>query len=61
MIYELRAYKCVPGRLPALLNRFANITLKLWDKHGIKQAASGPPWWANPVRSSTICCLGIAR
>ena len=38
MIYELRVYKCVPGRLPALLNRFANITLKLWDKHGIKQA-----------------------
>ena len=38
MIYELRIYKCVPGRLPALLNRFANITLKLWDKHGIKQA-----------------------
>ena len=38
MIYELRVYKCVPGRLPALINRFANITLKLWDKHGIKQA-----------------------
>ena len=38
MIYELRVYKCVPGRLPALLNRFATITLKLWDKHGIKQA-----------------------
>jgi hypothetical protein len=28
----------VPGRLPALLNRFATITLKIWDKHGIKQA-----------------------
>ena len=38
MIYELRVYKCVPGRLPALLNRFANTTLKLWDKHGIRQA-----------------------
>ena len=38
MIYELRVYKCVPGRLPALINRFATITLKLWDKHGIKQA-----------------------
>lgn len=37
MIYELRVYKCVPGRLPALLNRFATITLKLWDKHGIRQ------------------------
>ena len=38
MIYELRVYHCVPGRLPALLKRFDTITLKLWDKHGIKQA-----------------------
>ena len=38
MLYELRIYDCCPGRLPALLNRFQNITLKLWDKHGIKQA-----------------------
>ena len=38
MIYELRVYRCVPGRLPALLNRFATITLKIWEKHGIKQA-----------------------
>ncbi len=38
MIYELRIYHCVPGKLPALLNRFDTITLKLWDKHGIRQA-----------------------
>ena len=38
MIYEQRIYKAVPGRLPALLNRFATITLKIWEKHGIKQA-----------------------
>ena len=38
MIYEMRVYRCVPGRLPALLNRFANITLKIWERHGIKQA-----------------------
>ena len=38
MIYEMRVYRCLPGRLPALQNRFANITLKLWEKHGIKQA-----------------------
>ncbi|WP_422001802.1 NIPSNAP family protein [Reyranella sp.] len=48
MIYELRVYKCVPGRLPALLNRFANITLKLWDKHGIKQAG----FWTTLVGES---------
>ena len=38
MIYEMRQYRCVPGRLPALLKRFETATLKLWDKHGIKQA-----------------------
>ena len=38
MIYETRVYRCLPGRLPTLLNRFENVTLKLWEKHGIKQA-----------------------
>jgi NIPSNAP len=38
MIYELRVYSCLPGRLPALLKRFETQTLKIWDKHGIKQA-----------------------
>lgn len=48
MIYELRIYKCVPGRLPALLNRFANITLKIWERHGIKQAG----FWTTVVGES---------
>ncbi len=38
MIHELRIYHCVSGRLPALLKRFDTITLKLWEKHGIRQA-----------------------
>lgn len=38
MIYELRVYDCLPGRLPALLKRFNDHTLALWDKHGIRQA-----------------------
>ena len=38
MIHELRIYHCVPGRLPALLKRFETITLKLWERHGIRQA-----------------------
>jgi hypothetical protein len=48
MIYEIRVYRCVPGRLPALLNRFQNITLKLWDKHGFKQAG----FWTTIVGES---------
>jgi len=38
MIYELRIYHCVTGRLPALLKRFDTVTLKLWERHGIRQA-----------------------
>ena len=38
MIYELRIYTCLPGRLPALLKRFEAATLKIWEKHGIRQA-----------------------
>jgi hypothetical protein len=38
MIYELRIYRCLPGRLPALLKRFETTTLKLWERHGIRQA-----------------------
>ena len=37
MIYELRIYACIPNRLPALLKRFEDHTLKIWEKHGIKQ------------------------
>ena len=36
MIYELRIYQCIPGRLPALLKRFETKTLDIWKKHGIR-------------------------
>src|SRR5476651_1726851 len=38
MIYELRVYHCLPGRLPNLLKRFETMTLAIWAKHGIRQA-----------------------
>ena len=38
MIHELRIYTCNPGRLPALLKRFETATLRIWEKHGIRQA-----------------------
>ena len=37
MLYEMRVYYCAPGRLAALNKRFADVTLKLWKKHGIRQ------------------------
>jgi hypothetical protein len=37
MIYESRVYTALPGRLPALLARFENVTLGFWEKYGIRQ------------------------
>ena len=48
MIYEMRIYRCVPGRLPDLLKRFETITLGLWQRHGIQQAG----FWTTLVGES---------
>ena len=62
MIYEQRIYTCIPGRLPALLKRFEEQTLKIWDKHGIKQAG----FWTVLVGDGNhdlhyLLGLGLAR
>lgn len=36
MIYELRIYDVIPGKLQALNDRFANTTLRIFEQHGIK-------------------------
>ena len=48
MIHELRIYRCLPGRLPALLKRFETVTLKLWERHGIRQAG----FWTTVIGES---------
>lgn len=48
MIYELRIYRTLPGRMPALLNRFQSATLRIWQKHGIRQAG----FWTTLVGES---------
>ena len=62
MIYELRIYSCIPNRLPALLKRFEDHTLKIWEKHGIKQIG----FWTvldrrRQQRPALSARLGIAR
>ena len=49
MIYELRIYHSMPGRLPALISRFQNRTLPIWEKHGIRQAG----FWTTMVGGSS--------
>ena len=35
-VYELRTYTTNPGRMPALQKRFAEHTMRLFEKHGIQ-------------------------
>ncbi len=48
MIYEMRVYRCVPGKLPDLLKRFETVTLAIWARHGIRQAG----FWTTLVGES---------
>jgi hypothetical protein len=38
MIYEMRVYSCVPGGMPALLQRFEETTLRIWERIGLRPA-----------------------
>jgi NIPSNAP len=49
MLYELRVYHAIPGRLPDLLKRFDTITLGLFEKHGIQQAG----FWTTAIGNSS--------
>ena len=45
MLYELRTYSAMPGRLPDLHKRFAEITLGYFKKHGIQVVG----FWTNEL------------
>jgi hypothetical protein len=45
MIYELRIYDAMPGKLPALNARFEKITGGYFEKHGIKQVG----YWTDVI------------
>lgn len=36
MLYELRTYIIVPGRMPDIERRFSQVTLRLFRKHGME-------------------------
>jgi hypothetical protein len=48
VIYELRVYEAMPGKLPDLMKRFDTVTLKIWDRFGIRQAG----FWTTLVGES---------
>lgn len=38
-LFEWRTYTCLPGRLPNLITRFKDHTVKLFEKHGMENIA----------------------
>ena len=42
-VYELRTYTTNPGRLPALQKRFAEHTMRLFEKHGMQNVMYWTP------------------
>jgi hypothetical protein len=49
MIYELRVYQSIPGRMPELLARFRDQTVSIWEKHGIRPVG----FWTTLVGKSS--------
>ena len=47
-VQELRVYDTMPGKLPALHDRFSNTAIKLFQRHGIENIA----YWTEDVGTS---------
>jgi hypothetical protein len=53
MVYELRTYTALPGRLDALNARFRNHTLPIFEKHGMKNVGYWVPQ-DDPRKADTL-------
>ncbi len=53
VVYELRVYHAPPGKLPELLARFREHTVKLFERHGMKSVAYWTPV-DEPGKSDTL-------
>ena len=52
-VFEIRTYHCFPGRLDALHKRFREHTMKIFERHGIKNVA----YWTfedGPTKEDTL-------
>jgi NIPSNAP len=52
-VYELRVYHTYEGKLPDLLARFRGHTMRLFEKHGIKNVAYWTPT-DDPLKGKTL-------
>lgn len=56
MIYELRTYEAMPGKMRALNERFADITLRYFHKHGINSVG----FWTEEVGTNNALVYLLA-
>jgi hypothetical protein len=56
MLYEWRIYHAVPGKINALNDRFQKITIRLFEKHGIKTVG----FWEAVVGTSNVLFYMLA-
>src|SRR5437773_5029037 len=52
-VYELRIYHTYEGKLEALLTRFRDHTIKIFEKHGMKNVAYWTPT-DDPLKGKTL-------
>lgn len=58
-LYELRTYTTLEGRLPALHKRFADHTIKLFEKHGMKNESYWVP--TDPARKDNTLIYVVSH
>ena len=56
VIYELRTYEAMPGKMQALNQRFANITVQYFEKHGLNTVG----FWTERVGTSNTIVYMLA-
>lgn len=57
MIYELRVYRCAPNKLANVLQRFSDLTLKIWERHGIDHVG----FWTTMIGESHMNLFYLLR
>ena len=56
MVYELRTYEAMPGKMEALNQRFAHVTSKYFKKHGLRAVG----FWTEDVGTSNTLVYLLA-
>ena len=57
MLYELRKYEVMPGKLPALVDRFGSFTVEKWKQHGLRLIGFWTPE-IGPINNQVIYIWG---